>query len=184
MLKKIKENKRIKASIFFIFYFFFFLFIAMYVRKSGITVNNKVEENKVVEKETIKTYSISNLINNNYQYNFIVEEDNNKINFIGTNDKRDYEEFTNKYFFDIANINQIIKNSKYINTINNELYYEVENRVLNLFTNSGEIEGTSKINVHIDEKGNLNQVILDLSSYMKVSKYLITLNYKVGDNSE
>ena len=178
MIKKIKENKKIKASIFFIFYFFFFLILSIYIKNNGV-----VPEKKEPVKEIVKTYSIDYLKDNNYNYEFIIDSDK-KIKFNGTKTTIDYEDYPYKYFFDIYNINQIIKNSKYLNAEDNVLNYEVKNETLSLLSGIDYNDGLSKIKIYVNEKKDLEKVILDLASFFNKDEYTITLNYKVGENNE
>ncbi len=177
------NNKKLKAILFFGFYFIFFLFIFIYVKSNNITINsNYNQESEKVVEEKIKTYSINHLMDNNYSYHFVINDNDKEIIFNGTKDNIDYDEFDNKYFLDIYNDNQIIKNSKYIDTKDNVLSYEVSNFLLSALVNGSVLEGNSKVDVYVDGKGNLVKVILDLSSFMQKDKYLITLNYEVGDD--
>ena len=184
MINKIKENNKIKASIFFGFYFFFFLFLVVYIRNNNLMDNkNNNNENKE-EVEVIKEYSIKYLIDNNYKYHFTVNENDEIKEFNGTKDKIDYEDYANKYFLDIYNVNQLIKNSKYLSTEDNTLNYEISNITLSCLTDIEEVSGISKINVYVNDKHDLKKVILDLSSYMKKDKYIVTLEYEVGEDND
>ena len=175
-IKKFKENKKLKASLFFGFYFFFFLFLIIYIRKNNITPNSNQEANK--------TYDINYLMNNDFSYHIIINDNDKEIEYTGTKNNIDYNDYENKYILDIFNINQIIKNSKYIETKENVLSYETSNFLLGALMGKESLEGTSKIDVYVDEKGNLTKIIMDLSTFMNKDKYVITLNYEVGENNE
>ena len=182
-IKEFNDNKKLKAALFFGFYFFFFLFIAIYVRKNNITINSSVDDNKEeVVVEEIKTYSISNLIDNDYSYEFIINDNNDDI--YNLNNAENKDEYQYKYFLDIYNVNQIIKNSKHIETKDLVLSYETSNFLLSALIDKTILEGVSTFNVTVDNKGNLIKVVMDLSSLMEKDKYIITLNYKVGDANE
>lgn len=185
MIKKIKENKKIRASIFFGFYFFFFLFLVVYIKNNNLIDNsNKNIENKIEEKKEIKEYSIKYLTDNNYKYHYIINDDSKVIEFNGTKETIDYNDYEYKYFLDIYNVNQIIKNSKYLGTENNTLNYDIENKTLCSLTDIEEISGISKISVNVSDNHNLEKVIMDLSTYMKKDKYIITLEYEVGEDND
>ncbi len=182
MINKIKENKKLKAALFFGFYFFFFLFLFTYIGNNNVSSKDNTDKT-IEEKEEIKEYSIKYLTDNNYIYHFIIDDDNKITEYNGTKENIDYTEFDNKYFLDIFNINQLIKKSKYINTTDSTMNYEISNDDISSLINNEKMEGISKINVHVTN-GNLDKVILDLSSYMQKEKYLITLNYEVGEEDD
>ena len=56
------------------------------------------------------------------------ENSDESITFEGTKDNIDYANYKNKYFLDIYNVNQLLKRSKYIDTIDGTvLKYELNN---------------------------------------------------------
>ena len=182
MMKKIKDNNRLKASIFFGFYFFFFLFLLIYIKNNNVTFNRE-NSSKNSENITIRNYSIDYL-KDDYEYEFVVNNNGVETRYKGTKNNIDYENFENKYFFNIYNINQIIKNGKFLNSENNVLNYEISNITLSSLCDIELVDGISKINVYVDNNRNLEKVIMDLSTLMKKEKYIISLDYKVGEKSE
>ena len=184
IIKKTHQNKRLKATLFFAFYFFFFLFLAIYIKNNNISVfQNNMKDDKPSQNKVIKNYNID-WLSNNYKYQFIINDDGKEIVFKGEKDNIDYNDFENKYFLNLYNVNQIIKNSKHINSENNLLTYEVTNDNLNNLLNSKSNTGVNRIDVYVDDNTNLLKVIMDLSSYMQKEKYTITLSYQVGDSNE
>ena len=184
MINKVKENKKLKAALFFGFYFFFFLFIFICIGNSKMSSNKSDANKKTEESGEINRYSIKYLMDNDYKYTFSIEDNDTKIDFNGTKDIIDYKEFDNKYFLDIFNVNQMIKNSKYLNNDANTLNYEINNDVLSNLVGVQKVEGISKIIVYVKDNGDLYKVVLDLSSFMQKDKYLITLNYEVGEDDD
>ena len=92
-----KERKG-KYILFFGFYLIFFIFFGVYIGSSN---NNKPPKNEEKEttQETIKTYNLSNLINNNYRYTVDITDNYEIVNFTGTKDNIDYDNYEYKYFF-------------------------------------------------------------------------------------
>ncbi len=186
MKKNVKDNNKLKASLFFGFYFFFFLFLVIYIRNNNITFNNNDNKNNndsIEENKVIKKYSIDYL-DNDFEYEFIINDNDEVIKYKGTKNNIDYEDYEYKYFLNIYNINQIIKNSKFLSNENNILNYEISNVTLSELYDKEITDGISKINVYVNDNKNLEKVILDLSTFINKDKYIITLNYKVVDKSE
>ena len=183
MTKKIKEfyqSKRGKAILFFGFYFIFFLILAICLRNNQINSN---ENNKPVEKQPSNYYNLNKIINSNYEYNFIVNDNNNVYHFHGTKKENDYDSFDNKYFFDLFNLNQLIKKSKLVKNENNLLTYELSNSTLNNLLMNNQEEGVNTIQVYVNDYSDVNRIVLDLKSFMQQEKYLLDLTFKVGDEN-
>ena len=156
-----------KYILFFGFYIIFFAFLAIMIRSSRNSEPVKIEEDTKEEEKQILTYDITNLINNDYNYEIVVNDNEELTTFKGSKNNIDYANFENKYFLDIYNINQLLKKSKYIDGQNGVITYELANSELNeiLVTEKG--EGTNKIYVYINEKNEVESIILDLSNYLE-----------------
>lgn len=176
-------NKKGKYILFFGFYIVFFIFLGFYIKNSKI---DQKEENKeeVKQEEKLTTYNITNLINNNYKYEIEVNDNNIVTNFKGSKNNVDYANYSNKYFLDIYNINQLLKKSKFIGNYNNILKYELSNSELNEILITEKKDGINKIDVSIDKTGNINKIIMDLSNYLEKDIYEISITYIIGDNNE
>ena len=185
-MDKFKEwykEKKGKHILFFGFYLIFFIILAIYFRSIG---NEPKEEPKKEEQkeEVIKTYDISNLINNDYEYEIIVTDNNSETTFKGSKTNVDYANFSNKYFLDIYNINQLLKRSKFISSKDNVLTYELTNKEINDILLTEREDGVNKIDVYVNEKDEVEKIVFDLSKYLDKEIYQIDINYTVGDNNE
>ena len=167
------SNRKGKQIIFFAFYIVFFILFAIYIN------NNKEQHEK-----KITTYSISNLINNDYKYEILIFDDNNVITFKGNKNSIDYANYENKYFLDIYNINQLLKKSKFINSNNNILNYELNNIEINDILLTNKPSGINKIELYVDDSGGVEKINMDLSNYLEKTTYRININYILGDNNE
>ena len=179
--KTFYNDKKGKYILFFGFYLIFFIFLAFYIR--SMNANLPKEE----PKETpviITTYDISNLINNDYKYNIKINDDGEEVEFNGTKSNIDYANYSNKYFLDIYNINQLLKRSKQISSENNILTYELPNSEINDILLTNREEGINKIEVYVSNKGEIEKIDFDLSSYLNKEKYEIMINYTVGEKDE
>ena len=181
--KDFYNNRHGKAILFFGFYLIFFIFLAIYIR--GLNTNNKntpKEETKVEEK--ITSYNLSNLINNDYKYNISIIDNEETITFSGTKSNIDYANYPNKYFLDIYNINQLLKKSKFIDSEDFVLSYELNNSEINDILLTNKKEGINKIYVNVNGKGEVNKILMDLTNYLEKDKYEIIINYLVGEENE
>ena len=179
--KTFYNDKKGKYILFFGFYLIFFIFLAFYIR--SMDANLPKEE----PKETpviITTYDISNLINNDYKYNIKINDDGEEVEFNGTKSNIDYANYSNKYFLDIYNINQLLKRSKQISSENNLLTYELLNSEINDILLTNREEGINKIEVYVSNKGEIEKIDFDLSSYLNKEKYEIMINYTMGEKDE
>ena len=186
--KTFYNDRKGKYILFFGFYLIFFIFLAIYIRT--VRENKPVNENKeeIVEKE-ITTYDISKLINNNYEYRFVVldvdkDGSDNSATFAGTKNNIDYANFENKYFLDIYNINQLLKRSKYIGTENRVLKYELSNSEINDILLTQKKDGVNKIEVYVNENGEVFEIIMDLTNYFEKENYVIEMIYTEVDENE
>ena len=177
--KEFYQSKRGRAILFFGFYLIFFLVLTIaFKNASNMDNKNKVNNtNKESEiKENASLYSMKNLLDNNFNYNIEVVDDDKIETFTGTKNNVDYNNFDNKYFFDIYNLNQLIKKSKFIKTEENVYYYEIENDTLNSILNVEKENGINKINVYASNS-QVEKITLDLSEFMEKENYRIAISY-------
>ena len=177
--KEFYQSKRGRAILFFGFYLIFFLVLTIaFKNASNMDNKNKVNNtNKESEiKENVSLYSMKNLLDNNFNYNIEVVDDDKIETFTGTKNNVDYNNFDNKYFFDIYNLNQLIKKSKFIKTEENVYYYEIENDTLNSILNVEKENGINKINVYASNS-QVEKITLDLSEFMEKENYRIAISY-------
>lgn len=185
--KTFYNDKKGKYILFFGFYLIFFIFLAIYIRT--IRENKPVEKPKEEVASQITTYDISNLINNDYKYMIkVIDYDENSdesITFEGTKDNIDYANYKNKYFLDIYNVNQLLKRSKYIDTIDGTvLKYELNNSEINDILLTQKPEGINQIEVYVNEETKVQEIILDLSNYFEKEFFRIEMFYTEVDNNE
>lgn len=185
--KTFYNDKKGKYILFFGFYLIFFIFLAIYIRT--VRENKPVEKPKEEVASKITTYDISNLINNDYKYMIkIIDYDENSdesITFEGTKNNIDYANYENKYFLDIYNVNQLLKRSKYIDTIDGTvLKYELNNSEINDILLTQKPEGINKIEVYVNEETKVQEIILDLSNYFEKEFFHIEMFYTEVDNNE
>lgn len=178
------SDKKGKYILFFGFYLIFFIFFGIYIRSAKDNKPKEDNKEKEVEVEKITSYDISNLVNNDYNYEIEIIDDENLDSFKGTKSNTDYGNYSNKYFLDIYNINQLLKRSKLIDSENYILTYELPNKEINDILLKDKQDGINKIMVYVNEKGEVNKIYLDLTNYFEKDIYQITINYWVGDNNE
>ena len=177
------SKRKGKYILFFGFYVIFFIFFGIYMR----SLNSNTEEPKKeasAEEVKITTYSISNLINEDFQYTIEIIDNEETINFNGTKSNIDYANYENKYFLDIYNLNQLLKKSKLVSSEGNILSYELANSEINELLLTEKSDGINKIMVYVNDKTEVNKIVLDLSNYLEKEKYTITINYIVGEKDE
>ena len=177
--KEFYQSKRGRAILFFGFYLIFFLVLTIAFKNANNMdnknkVNNANKESEI--KENTSLYSMKNLLDNNFNYNIEVVDDDKIETFTGTKNNVDYNNFDNKYFFDIYNLNQLIKKSKFIKTEENVYYYEIENDTLNSILNVEKENGINKINVYASNS-QVAKITLDLSEFMEKENYRIAISY-------
>ena len=180
------NNKKGKQIMFFAFYIAFFIFLAIYIRSNDKKIVDEPKEEtkeQIVEKK-ITTYSINNLINNDYQYEIIILDENDMITFKGNKNNIDYANYENKYFLDIYNINQLLKKSKFIDTKNNILTYELDNSEINDVLLTDKPSGINKIELYVNDLGEVEKITIDLSNYLEKSTYQININYILEEENE
>lgn len=182
--KKFYNEKKGKQILFLGFYLIFFIILAIYMR-SFDAKNPKEEKNDQGQiEEKITTYDISNLVNNDYSYTIEITTDEQTIEFNGSKSNIDYANYTNKYFLDIYNINQLLKRSKLINSENNILTYELENKEINDLLLTTKDDGVNKIDVYVNEQTEVTEIHLNLSNYLEKEIYQINIVYKIGEENE
>lgn len=172
------NERKGKMILFFGFYLIFFSVLGILYKN----VNNKVIPPK--EDTTITTYDVSKIVNSDYTYQIKITDNEEEIAFNGTKSNIDYENYENKYFLDIYNINQLIKKSKYLKTEDNVLIYELSNSEINEILLTDKKNGINQIKVYVKEDTSVYQFDLDLTKYMEKDKYLITINYSIGEENE
>ena len=182
--KDFYNNRNGKMILFFGFYLIFFIFLAFYIRGLDNNKNREIPKEEENIKEEITTYDISHLINNDYSYDISIFDNNDIITFSGTKSNIDYGNYFNKYFLDIYNINQLLKKSKFMGSKNFVLSYSLENSELNEILLTNKNEGSNKIDVLVNKTSQVEKITMDLSKYMEKEKYLITINYKQGEQNE
>lgn len=176
-------NRKGKYILFFGFYLIFFVFLAIYLRNSNTEkVEPKKEETK--QEQKIATYDITNLIENDFKYEIVINDNEELITFNGSKKKTDYGEYANKYFLDIYNINQLLKRSKYISSKENILTYELTNSTLNELLSKEKPDGKNRIDVYVTKDNKVERIVLDLSSFLDKEIYQINIKYIVGDANE
>ena len=178
--KTFYNEKKGKYILFFGFYLIFFIFLAIYLRTANA---NKPKEEPTKEQE-ITTYDISNLINNDYSYSILINDEEDTINFNGSKNNVDYANYDNKYFLDIYNINQLLKRSKLDNSENYVLTYLLNTSEINDILLTNKPESVNEIKVGVSENGEIKKITLDLSKYFEKNIYQITIDYIVGENNE
>ena len=185
--KKFYNEKKGKHILFFGFYIIFFVFLAIYI--SAMNSNRPINNNKegTAEKE-ITTYDLSKLINDDYEYKFVIvdyEDDiDESVTFEGTKNNIDYANYKHKYFLDIYNVNQLLKRSKLISSQNLLLTYNLENKELNDILLTQKEDGVNKIEVYVNENAQVHEIILDLSNYFGKEMFRIEMFYTEVDNNE
>ena len=180
--KTFYNEKNGKMILFFGFYFIFFIFLGFYMR--SLNNNQPVPQGEQKEETKITSYSISNLINNEYSYDISINDNGEEIKFQGTKNNIDYANYPNKYFLDIYNINQLLKKSKLVNSENYTLTYELENEEINDILLTEVKDGINKIEVTVNDKTEVNGIKLDLSNYYEKNNYQIMISYEIGEKNE
>ena len=178
------NNRKGKMILFFGFYLIFFIFLGIYIRNLNANkqIDSKKDETKIEEK--ITSYDISNLINHDYSYNINIIDNSETITFNGTKSNIDYGNYANKYFLDIYNINQLLKKSKFIDSKDLVLSYELNNSEINDILLTKKESGINKISVYVNEKTEVKKIVMDLSKYMEKERFEITITYLVGEDNE
>lgn len=178
------SNKKGKQILFFGFYIIFFAFLAIYIRSinKDKPKEQKKEETKQVEK--ITTYDITDLLDNNFEYEIVINDNDELTTFNGSKTHVDYNNFNNKYFLDIYNINQLLKKSKFINSSDHVLTYELSNSSLNELLSKEEKNGNNRIDVYVKSDTKVERIVLDLANFLEKDVYQINIKYIVGDTNE
>lgn len=181
--KDFYNNKNGKMILFFGFYLIFFIFLAFYM-KSLNDNKTSVPKDEIKQEETITTYDLSYLINNDYVYNIVITDNDDVITFNGTKNNIDYGNYSNKYFLDIYNINQLLKRSRLIGSKDLVLSYELLNSEINDILLTNKENGINKIDVLVNKTSQVEKITMDLSKYMEKEKYLVVISYKQGEQNE
>ena len=91
---------------------------------------------------------------------------------------------SNKYFLDIYNINQLLKKSKYIDSKDKVLSFELTNAEINDILLTNKPDGLNKIDVMVNDKKEVVKVNFDLTNYMEKNIYQINISYTLGEENE
>ena len=182
--KSFYNDKKGKAMLFFGFYLIFFIFVAIYFKSNNINMTNTNKEEAIEEEKKLTTYNINNLVNNDFQYEIVIFDESDMKVFKGSKNNVDYDNYENKYFLDIYNINQLLKRSKYVNSDKYVLYYEISNSILNDILLTEKQDGVNKIEVHVDYNGGVEKISMDLSKYFGKETFQINISYIVGEKNE
>ncbi len=177
-MKKMKNNKSLKYSLFFGFYLIFFI-VLFILYKNNINKVEKIEDNQEISIYEIVKDSINKYHDDNYQYKITIN-DNEILN--GLIKEPSYKEHKYLYFFDLYNLNKLIKNSKLESKEDNKYHFILSNNELNeIFNSEKEIKNNEII---LDTKDNkLIKTRYDLSNYYD-EKVIIEIEYIKGDSNE
>lgn len=166
--KDIKNNRR-KAILFFGFYLVFFIILAISFKNYQ---NQSIKKDNNQKKEEI---TIKSLFNHDFDYEFIVNDEDKITKFNGNKNNADYNDYENKYFLNYINLNQLMKKGKVVK-MNDAKEYEIENSILNELL---ETERPMGINRLMEKSTDSNlEITFDLSQYME-RDFVITLHYIV-----
>ena len=171
------KEKRKKALLFFGFYFVFFLILFLNMQ-SNKKIIEKLDENIVIKDEVIdNNLYFGTLRYINYQYDYEVNDNNEIISYHGTKTESDYNASPYKYFFDIYNINQLIKKSKVVEKIDNYTKYSLANENLDELLES-ETQGNTIIEIKENEE---LEIDIDLHEYYKKDLFKLKLLFRRDD---
>lgn len=178
-MNKIKDNKTLKYSLFFGFYLIFFIVLFIFYQKNSINIEKKEENLKEVNIYEILRDSIKKYHENNYQEKIII---NDKEVLTVLIDNPNYKDNQYSYFFDLYNLNKLIKNSKLEKKEDNTYYFTISNKDLNDIL---EMENEGKDNnIVLELKDNkLIKTKYDLSNYYG-ENVIIEIEYIKGDKNE
>ena len=183
---KIQNNKtysKNKAIAFFGFYLIFFIFLIILFRNLSIE-DKDVDDNKL--------YNTVFLENNNYHYNYRINENDSILYFSGYRDEfnQEIEDYPYHYFLDLYNVKQMIAKSKYISKDEDSngtkiLTYELKNGDLVTLLDKNDHQDNNDLNkiiVYTDSNNALIKVELDITKYMHlinndIDVYEIILEY-------
>ena len=175
-----KLSKRKKAIIFFGFYLIFFLVVFSFINQNKKTIDIKKDETKEEIKEE-KILSLNDVTKMDYQYEYEMNIDGNVTIFKGFKDQIDYEENEYQYFFDIYNVNQLIKKSKVLEKNNHYGKYRLENLELDELLDSSESVGNTIIEV---KEAKELEIDIDLKEYYQKNVFTIKLIYREVEEVE
>ena len=178
--KEFYNEKNGKIILFFGFYLIFFIFLGFYMKG----LNNTPPDNTNKDEIKITSYTINNLVNSDYKYDIKILDNDESITFSGTKNNIDYANYENKYFLDIYNINQLLKRSKFIESNDYVLSYELNNKEINDLLLTTKDDGINKIDVIVNKNSAVNKIVMDLSNYMGKNTFQITINYNTGEENE
>jgi len=205
-IKTVWQDKTVRATLFFGFYFFFFLFLFINLDIDSLTVgknnssNNQNNETQVGNQDNSENNNVNNqdnifwefntLIKDNYGYTYTINENDEIRMFNGRVSEPNIliDDYQYNYFLNLYNINQITKNSKFINkNIFQDGYqfnYEINNKSLGRLLENGNVleDKQNTITIYTNSNMVINKVELELTNLMQelngYSNYKIVLEYK------
>lgn len=183
---KTKKGKRIS---FFLFYFCFFIFLGFYINGQGVpNVKEELKEPEIIE--SVNYYETHSLENSDYLYKITIQE-NDKLEILSGSKSNDDSIKNYKYyeFVQLNEIKRIIKNAKYLSKslYSNNTYkvnYEIKTKDLcKLFNLENNLDDLNNIILTVKENGDLLNVELDFTNYMKnkdnqISFYKVLIEYE------
>ena len=172
-------NNNLKYSLFFGFYLIFFIVLFIFYKNNSNNIEKKEETVKEVSIYEILRDSVKEYHDNNYQYKITIN-DNEILN--GLIKEPSYKEHKYYYFFDLYNLNKLIKNAKLDKKEDNTYYFKILNKDLNDILDT-ENEGNDNDIILYTENNKLMKTQYDLSTYYG-EKVIIEIEYIKGDKNE
>ena len=175
-----KNNvKSLKYSLFFGFYLIFFIALFILYKNNVKEIEKQDNPQKEVSIYEILKDSIKEYHEVNYQEKIVIN-DNEELTILI--DNPDYQENKYHYFFDLYNLNQLIKNSKLEKKEDNKYYFKITYKDLNDVLDT-ENEGNDN-NIILEINNNkIIKTTYDLSTYYG-DKTIIEIEYIKGDKDE
>ncbi len=179
MQDKIKEiwqlitSKNGKIILFFGFYFIFFTVLIIMSRGANIG-SNSYTNSLYTNKENNTLYSFEKLNNEEYQYEYTIQE-NYEIKTYNNDNIYEMTGYKYSHLLKLEEIKRIIKKSKFLNkTLYSDNYYHLNFEIktyelLELF-NANNVDNASlnTLMVKTDLNGNVKEIEYDFSNYISV----------------
>ena len=165
-MKRIKENKTLKYSLFFGFYLIFFIFLGVYLNRMNDKINSPTQEEKNGE------YSLTALMDNSYQVEIREEEKSVVYNVSDLEAKSE----SYAYFGNIYNLNQLIKKSRFVEEKDHILYFLLNNKELNALLNTEMEEKDNEIKLLVNDERIVKEISLSLDNYYGTAISIILKN--------
>lgn len=154
-MKRIKENKTLKYSLFFGFYLIFFIFLGFYLNRMDNKINSQTQEEKTGE------YSLTALMDNSYQVE--IKEAEKRIVYNASDLESRSDSYA--YFGNIYNVNQLIKKSRFVEEKDHTLYFLLNNKELNTLLNTEIEEKDNEIKLLVNDERVVKEISLSLDNY-------------------